>query len=301
MGKITFQVVHAEDYRELATWLVTMSEAPERQCLHTWSGESPEGLQERLLGYHFDCELLYYMALRNGNLVGAMGSEYDEELMRAWLHGPHAVEEGWEKIAGELYTRLCDHMRPGIKQWDAFLNVEYTRGRRFYSERGFDEMAHLNYEFWLEPERRVISGERGAELLREDQRVSFKRLYGAHFPGGYYSADRIIGMTGRSHQVLVIADGHDVLGYAVVSAEGGAGGLGELQFLGVREDCRGKGHGRRLLLTAVDWLLDGIGVSRISLNVNEELVGARSLYESVGFRLRFTGIGLRSLRRRVSR
>ena len=94
---------------------------------------------------------------------------------------------------------------------------------------------------------------------------------------------------------VYVVDDEEVLGYAVVVV-GDRGEVGELQFLGVREDCQGKGYGRRLIMTAVDWLFDHAGVSGISLNVNEELVGARRLYETMGFRLRYTGIGLRMLR-----
>jgi ribosomal protein S18 acetylase RimI-like enzyme len=99
-------------------------------------------------------------------------------------------------------------------------------------------------------------------------------------------------MIGQSHQVLVVADGEEVLGFAVVSTEDGPT-AGEIQFLGVREDKRHQGYGRQLLLSAIDWLVEGAGVSRVSLNVGEELVHARSLYESVGFKLRFTGVGLK--------
>jgi GNAT superfamily N-acetyltransferase len=60
----------------------------------------------------------------------------------------------------------------------------------------------------------------------------------------------------------------------------------------VREDARRQGYGRCLLLSAVDWLLDVGGVSRVTLNVGDELVHARELYENAGFRLRFTGVGL---------
>jgi ribosomal protein S18 acetylase RimI-like enzyme len=98
-------------------------------------------------------------------------------------------------------------------------------------------------------------------------------------------------MIGQSHQVLVVPQGDEVVGFAVVSADEGLS-MGEIQFLGVREEHRRQGVGRRLLLAAIDWLLDQAGVSWICLNVGEELVHARSLYESVGFRLRFTGVGL---------
>ena len=116
-------------------------------------------------------------------------------------------------------------------------------------------------------------------------------LFEMLFPKAYYSAERIIHMIGGSHQVLVMNAGEQVFGFAVVSTEGGES-VGEVQFLGVREDCRRRGYGRQLLLSAIDWLLDRAGVSHIALNVNEELVHARELYESVGFRLQYTGVGL---------
>jgi ribosomal protein S18 acetylase RimI-like enzyme len=80
----------------------------------------------------------------------------------------------------------------------------------------------------------------------------------------------------------------------VMSAEEGSS-IGEIQFLGVREGYRRQGYGRRLLLAAIDWLLDRAGVSLVCLNVGEDLVHARGLYESVGFKLRFTGVGLEKI------
>ena len=294
MGKMAFRVAHEGDLSELVPWLIRMSQVPERQCLHTWSGESPEELRERLLGYLSDGELVYCIASRDGGLVGAMGSEYDEELMRAWLHGPHAEEQGWERIAGDLYSMLYEALPPGIKQWDSYLNVKNTRGRRFYAERGFRERENTSCEFWLNRKERVTSGDAGGVPLGEGHQVSFMRLYERQFPEAYYSPGRIIEMIGKSHQVFVIPDGEEVMGYAVVVVSEN-GETGELQFVGVREECRGRGYGRRLILAATDWLFDHAGVSRISLNVNQDLAGARRLYESVGFRLRFEGIGLTRL------
>jgi GNAT superfamily N-acetyltransferase len=251
MKKVSLQMAQRDDYQELAAWLVQMSQAPEQHCLHTWSGQSADGLQQQLLSYWDDSELCYIMALRNGQLVGAMGSEYDEALERGWLHGPHVATGDWELVAAQ----------------------------------------HLNYDFWLTPDERVVSGGGGCTLLGKEHETSFKQLYGTLFPAAYYSAERVIQMIGGSHQVVVAAQGEEVLGFAVVSAEGD-GAEGEVQFFGVREDSRRQGHGRRLLLSAIDWLLDRAGVSRVCLNVGEELVHARGLYERVGFRLRFTGVGL---------
>ena len=290
MEDIIFRVANRDDYRELAEWLVHMSQAPEQHCLHTWSGQSAKELQRQLLSYWDESELCYVVALRHGLLVGAMGSEYDEGLERGWLHGPHVATGDWGPIAVMLLTRLLGELPPYIGQLDAYLNVENTRGRRFYAQQGFEEREHLSFDFWLSPDERPVSGERNCLLLRKEHEASFKQLYEALFPAAYYSAERVIHMIGQSHQVLAVTDGKKVLGFVVVSVEEGLS-AGEIQFLGVHEDCRRQGYGRRLLLSAIDWLLDEARASGVCLNVGEEQFLARSLYESVGFRLRYTGIG----------
>jgi GNAT superfamily N-acetyltransferase len=294
---ILFRVAQRDDYRELTEWLVQMSQAPDQHCLHTWSGQSAEGLQQQLLGYWDDSELCYLMALRGDQLVGALGSEYDEGLGRGWLHGPHVADEDWERIAEELFHRLLAELPPAIRQLDAYLNAENRRGRRFYAQEGFEERENLNHEFCLTSGERVVSGGGRCMPLEKEHEASFAQLYEALFPAAYYSAERIIQMLGQSHQVLVVAEAEEVLGFAVVSVEGDSS-EGEIQFFGVREASRRQGHGRRLLLSATDWLFDRAGVSQVCLNVAEELAHARALYESVGFRLRYTGIGLQKIQAR---
>ena len=291
MENTTFRVAQRDDYDGLARWLIEMSQLPAQHCLHSWSGEDAGSLRGQLLEYWEDSELCYVMALQHGVLVGAMGSEYDEELKRAWLHGPHAASKDWNHLARELFDRLLAELPVCIGQLDAYLNVDNGRGRRFYAKQGFKERGNLSYEFWLAPGDRVVSGERSCSLIGKEHEASFKQLYAALFPGAYYSAERLLRMLGQSHQVLVIAESREVLGFAVVSFEKSAF-AGEIQFFGVRQDRRRQGYGKRLLLSAIDWLLDTAGVPRVTLNVGEELVHARGLYESVGFRQQFTGIGL---------
>ena len=290
MERTIFRAAQRNDYGELAGWLVRVSQAPEQHCLHTWSGQSAKELEQQLQSYLDDSELCYVVARRDGMLVGAMGSEYDEELGRGWLHGPHVASADWDAVAAELFARLSGELPACIGQLRAFLNVENRRGRRFYARHGFGERSHLNHEFWLAPEERVISEGARCSPIAAEQEASFKTLYDALFPNAYYTAGRVLAMIGHSHQVFVAAEGGQVLGFAVASVEEGQSG--EVQFLGVREDTRRQGYGRRLLLSAVDWLLDVGGVPRVTLNVGDELVHARELYESAGFRLRFTGIGL---------
>lgn len=122
MKDVTFQVAQRDDYPRLAEWLVQMSQAPEQHCLHTWSGQNAKELQQQLLSYWDESELCYVMALRDGKLVGAMGSEYDEVLERGWLHGPHVATGDWELSNVAILPHdgsqgCCVAKRCGSKTW----------------------------------------------------------------------------------------------------------------------------------------------------------------------------------------
>jgi len=73
-------------------------------------------------------------------------------------------------------------------------------------------------------------------------------------------------------------------------------GDGSVEFIGVREDARGKGIGRQLLQTALHWLFEDKLVPKVMLVVNDDLSNARSLYESVDFKLKYTGVHNRKIR-----
>jgi GNAT superfamily N-acetyltransferase len=295
MENILLRGAERGDYGDLARWIVELSQAPEQHCLHSWAGESADALCGQLLSYLDDAELSYVLAFRRGELIGAMGSEYDQELGRGWLHGPHVTAGAWEAIGAALFARLLAELPASIAQLDAYLNVANARGRRFYSERGFEERDNLSYDFWLTPADRVVSAEKRCGPLGRSHEASFIDLYQALFPGAYYSGERIVRMMGTSHQVLIADHGGDVIGFVIASVDQSVSG-GEIQFLGVREDRRGQGHGRRLLLSPIDWLLEQAKVSHVCLNVGEGMVRARHLYESVGFKLQFTGVGLQRAR-----
>jgi ribosomal protein S18 acetylase RimI-like enzyme len=239
-----------------------------------------------------DSEFLYVLAFQQDDLTGAMGCEYDEELGRGWLQGPHAQGAYWEHLAPVLLSEVLDALPANILALDAYLNTKNARGRRFYGRMGFQEMARVAHEYLLRSGDSIPAGRKVCPRIGKEHAQSFLVLYRDLFPRAYYSGRRILEMIGASHQVFIAAEGQELHGFAVVAVDE-VGETGEVQFVGVREGVRGRGLGRELLLSSAHWLLEEAGVSVVSLNVRDELEDAQRLYESVGFRLRFTGIGLR--------
>jgi len=292
MPDITFRLARQNEYPGLAQWLVRVCENPHQHCMHSWSGEDSADLGVLLLKYLADGELVYVLACQGENLVGAMGCEYDEELHRGWIHGPHAKSDDWELLAEELFARVLEALPSSITILDAYPNTANTRAVDFYGRRGFEKVGDVSHVYGLTSESRVVSPVAPCGLLQKRHEPSFLELYHSLFPDAYYSGRRILNMVGSSYRVFVIVEGTDVLGFAAGSVDEGSK-TGEVQFVGVREDRRGKGLGRRLLHAAVDWLFDGAAVSEVTLNVRQDVPHALRLYESVGFKHRYSGIGLR--------
>jgi ribosomal protein S18 acetylase RimI-like enzyme len=291
MEEILIRAARADDFPVIAQWIVAICQVPAQQCLHSWAGEDAEALCSQLLKIWNDKELLYRIASREGEMVGVMGSEYDEALGSAWLHGPNVADAYWQATAPLLFSRVVDALPRPISQLNAYLNSENTRGVRFYHEREFEENGYA-CDYSLAASDRLMEGHLTCVPLQEEQQEAFIRLYETIFPEGYYSGERIVSMIGRTHQVFTRVDAGALRGFVVTTADAGST-IGEIQFLGVQEGWRGRGFGRNLSMAGVNWLFEQTGVAAVSLNVREEESQPRRLYESVGFQPRFRGTALR--------
>ncbi len=296
--ELTVRPIARGEYAKLGVAICVACASSMRQCIHSWSGDSPEGVSAGLLATLSDGELAYLGAFRGQTLVAAMGAEFDEELGRAWLHGPHLFETGLESETAAaalsvLYERLMAALPGCVRQWDAYPHVDNAQAREFYEDRGFVAKAVASYEYGALAGTLAIGEDTGIGLLRRECEGAFSSLFDRLFPGTYYSAERILAMRGPRFALLALGEGKSLDGFAVAAL--GEGGKGEIHFIGVEPGARGRGYGRRLLRAAYAWLTLGAGADDVVLNVSGENA-ARSLYESEGFTLRCAGLSLRKWR-----
>lgn len=212
------------------------------------------------------------VATEDNRLVGWILGETDAELGRVWWLGPYGEPA--------LYDLLYDHADPG----PGITQEEFAIDSRAEAIRDWA----VGHGFVVHPGSTVLSvalpldrGE-GADC-RSMTEADLETVGGLHerlFPGSHLTGRQLVtGGTDSKRRLVLERDGGPV-GYIAVERQPDGAGL--IDFVGVREDQRQRGHGRALVVRGAEELFT-MGCREVQLNVRESNTGARALYSSLGF------------------
>jgi len=290
MDNIEVRQAHKVDFGTIAGLIADQNKNPETHCIQSDAGNDLQSIQNEMTRLASDSGICFVMAFQGDQLLGTLGCELDEELGRGWLRGPFITgnTNDWSKTASVLLHALLKTLPTSIRWLDSFLNIANEQGNHFYLDNGFRQLR-LVHVYVASHVGNPFRPSDTCEVLKSHQTQDFFHLHEAIFPQTYATGQRILDKIGDRNQVFVYNQGSEMLGYVYAAIEEDSGD-GSVEFIGVREDARGNGIGRQLLQSALHWFFEEKKVPQVTLVVNDNLTNARRLYESVGFRLKYTGV-----------
>ncbi len=268
----------------------------------TVPGFSPQLIRERLNRPGYAPEQDLFIAEISGKLVGFMDTTPEltigRVVLECWVHPEHRRKG--------LATRLCTQAMLQAQETGAsvaHINIvgdneiaeEVLSRLGFKYVRTFLELKLDMADFdWPDADQTIIqyrhlqAGEE--ERLTQIQNASFSGTWGFNPNTVEDIAYRLNTSNHSPDDVLLVSEGGKITGYCWLSITGNqastiAGRTGRISMIGVDPAYRGQGYGKKVLLAGLIHLRNK-GLAVAELTVDSENQVARSLYESVGFKLR---------------
>lgn len=254
------------------------------RCLHADQGDTPEA-HERELATLPAGEHLWLAAPSAGAWVAVAGAEIDAGASRAWVRGP-LVLPGHEAAAASLLRALPQAL-PKVQRFDAFWQADESALIACAQQLGW-QLRLRHHVMEARASRQPTLPVRGVADARPEDHAAAMALHEAAFPSTYLPPAALLASLDTDHRLLVARGEAGVLGYCYAQHRP-AEGDGYIDYLAVLPAARGRGMGRGLLLSALEWLFGACAVPLVSLTVREDSVPALGLYEAAGFTRVATG------------
>jgi GNAT superfamily N-acetyltransferase len=276
------------DLASIASFIAALNVLPHHRCLHC--DEDVASIRRSMEQLPSPAEQAFVVAEQDGALVGVVGSDTNEEQGRGWLWGPFADTEPWDATVDALLTQLMTQLPAAVRQLDDFLDLDNQRSIAGLARHGFIVRGLTHVYEALRP-LTPISIEQRLPLLADADKEAFRELHDALFPATYKNGTQILAERDADHRVFAYHNG-ELLGY-LYAAPSESADAGYIHYVGVREDARNQGIGYRLVTSALHWMFEERGWTKVNLTVADTHEQARALYARSGFRLLYTGVGQR--------
>ena len=293
------------DFAQIAQLIARQNGLPRYRCLHSDEG-SAAGVLFTMNKWADEEAIAFVYALNEADqIVGAFGAEFDSDQRRGWLWGPFAEEgdadpDGWLALCERMYGQLMAILPFEPALLDGFIDQPFELGARLYETCGHH---HAKTVYVFVAPRPADSPAANISLSKRLSRLTpafadgFATLFDAIFQDTFYTGAQVVERLNterlsEQEQVFIYTQGDAVLGFCHASVNRGAN-EGYIEFVGVDEEARGRGIGRKLLQTTMHWLFEEQAMPKIGLTTGDDNVNAHALYRGLGFQLEHTGLAYR--------
>jgi RimJ/RimL family protein N-acetyltransferase len=258
-------------------------------------GDRPEEIARELLKY--GAIDVAFMARQNGQLVGFMATDVDEDLGRSYLFGPWVDVAEWDEIASRLVDE-CIALVPdnARKQLEMFFDIANDNVSRLGSTLGLETYKEVRtLRFDRSDLDNVAPGTAIPVATRHHESVM--ELHDRTFPNTHLPGRRMLEELGDNKACFVRSESDEVLGYIYLEVDNTTGSA-SLEFLGSAERARRRGIAADLVQAGLHWTFGFESLSKTWLVVDEDNEDAREALREAGVD---RGHRLTSMRLRVAR
>lgn len=285
ISKMKYERLNGERLNEMVDLMARCNAKDEQYIAYCCKKkESILADMKELLTYNETCII---GAIEDETLRGVMALDVDVPKERAEVVAFFIDTDDralWQQIAQEMLVYIQEGSK-GISKYLFFIGM-YNENMITFLERNHATFKGNEFGLVLNREdysQRLKDWKEEVGELEEKLYTEFIALHDGIFPGTYYSGDEIIERVDTSNKVFI--DGKNAIrGYCYAEKEQDTEG-GYIHFLGVAEENRRQGIGRRLISIASEWLLNE-NADKINMTVEADNQKALDLYLSLGYKIK---------------
>ena len=265
--------------KELSEFIGRINKLPEKNI--GYLGEDPLEIEESLRDYFPEntIENFFVLAYEDEKLVGVLGMDIDEEKGVGEALGPFIDTDNYKETETILFTEIDKILPTSLKRINMYFNKENKRCKEI-SEKLEGEYLKEFYYMGVNKENFLSIGSKDITEVEKDDYKEFIELHEEIFKEPYYSGQDIINRLNEDRKVLIFKD-ENSKGYMYVEYNEEFH-EGSIEFIGVKEESRGLGIGKKLLSSGINWLFSNKNLEVINLNTSTDNK-AFYLYKSLGF------------------
>lgn len=214
----------------------------------------------------------------DGVITGWLIGDVDPEMGRVWWFGPFVASGDWESVATSLLMAGRAQLDRNVTEEEIAVDSAFERCRAWAPQHGFVEAT---CSFVLTLDQPIPPASLDIREIAERDHEAVAALHDELFAGSHTTGHDLVNGHDATHRRLVVDLDGGVAGYVAVERQ--PDGMGYIDFVGVAPAARRRGLGSELIRAGAHEL-GRLDATPVALTVRDDIVGARELYASLGFR-----------------
>jgi ribosomal protein S18 acetylase RimI-like enzyme len=271
-------VINKENLEKIAEFIVAMNMRKENHI--GYCGDNKKEILETLKEDFLPNKSLMSLSDEK-EIVAVLGVDLDIENETAEIHGPFVDEKYGVNLALKLWNNILPLIPKKINKANMFFNYKNSLAMEFSNSLNFTFKSN-EFVLSLNREDRIENPSDGVRILKDDEKDEFIKLHDSIFSNTYYSGEMIVNKINSKNGVYIYKGKDEIQGYIHVEICPEAK-QGNIEYLGVKPNSRGRGLGVKLLSMAIDFVFSNDSIMEIILCVNCDNEAIK-LYKKCGFK-----------------